>query len=228
MKRNQGWKAQGTANRNGRLRSLSRAGWRRQKEVRTALTGVVPTQGRAGDQQKQKEAEEKTAAVRSRPTGRGHGARLRWRAAARYSQAGAGAAEIRALPLCDTANSDSWAQKVCNHSRSRYEGYCAGLASPLLRRVGEREWTLPAPPLELRAAVGGAPLGAEPMAGRRGCGRGWEPPSGDCLCRCSGWSETNTTRNLMSAVKFFISKTSVTIPRKVTMPYSTLCLQHLA
>lgn len=79
----------------------------RKRRIRTALTGVVPAQGRARDQQKQKEAEEKTASVRSRPTGRSHGARLRWRVAARYSQAGAEAAEIRALPLCDTASSGS-------------------------------------------------------------------------------------------------------------------------
>lgn len=83
------------------------------------------------------------------------------------------AAEVSASLLGDAGSSGHGKRKVCKQRPSHYEGSAASVTSLPLRRVGEREWTLLVPPVVLCADVGGTPpLRAEPMAGRRGCGRG--------------------------------------------------------
>lgn len=79
--RNSGRRAQGAANGTGRPRGLSApAEGSRKGRVRTPLTRVAPAQGRACDQQKQKEAEARAGPGCFRPAGRGHGARCGRRA----------------------------------------------------------------------------------------------------------------------------------------------------
>lgn len=109
---------------NGRPRGLAeQAQGGRKGRVKTALTRVVPAPGRACDQ-KQKEAEKRTASVRSGPTGRGHGAGRRWCAATGHSRTGTGAVEIRAQMPSDARNS----------SRGEGKGVCLSTEPQPLRR----------------------------------------------------------------------------------------------